>query len=306
MPSVGTPCSESFQPIRCASASRPASDCGTRGEGPDAGDPGRDGVVALGLGADHGLVDAAGAALEDLAVLVDEEVVADVVPAVGVAVVAGDPEHDPGRLLGRVVVGADRVVHERGLDLAVLGRRARRHAVAAPLGAGDDRGLARLRLARLDLRASWPGGGRSRGGRRARSAGRARSGRAGRAPSRAGAAGRRRRRRCRRARCRRGRGRRRARGRRRWWSGIHGVQPPPRRRARTWASSVAAARPAQPDQVEAARRVQDGRGAPARDVGGALVEPRARTARSRRRRRCVGAARRRRGRRRRGRWPLCD
>ena len=51
-------------------------------------------VVALRLGADHGQLDAAGAALEHLAVLVDEEVVADVVPPVGVAVVAGDAEHD--------------------------------------------------------------------------------------------------------------------------------------------------------------------------------------------------------------------
>ena len=117
-------------------------------ERPDRRDTGRDGVVALRLGADHGLVDPARAALEHLAVLVDEEVVADVVPAVGVAVVARDPEHDPRRLLGPVVVRADRVVDERGLHLAVLGRRARRDGVAAPLGAGDDRGLGRLGGAR--------------------------------------------------------------------------------------------------------------------------------------------------------------
>jgi hypothetical protein len=63
-------------------------------ERPDRRDPGRGRVVALGLRADHGLVDPARAALEHLAVLVDEEVVTDVVPAVGVAVVAGDAEHD--------------------------------------------------------------------------------------------------------------------------------------------------------------------------------------------------------------------
>ena len=102
--------------------------------------PGRDGVAALRLRADDGLVDAARAALEDLAVLVDEEVVADVVPAVGVAVVARDAEHDRGRVLRAVVVGGDRVVDEGELDLAVVGGRARGHGVAAPLGARDDHG----------------------------------------------------------------------------------------------------------------------------------------------------------------------
>ena len=65
--------------------------------------PGRVAVAALRLGADHGGLDAARAALEDHAVAVDEEVVTDVVPAVGVAVVAGDAEDDPGRFLRRVV-----------------------------------------------------------------------------------------------------------------------------------------------------------------------------------------------------------
>ena len=93
------------------------------GERPDRRDAGRGRVVALRLRADHGLVDPARAALEHLAVLVDEEVVADVVPAVGVAVVARDAEHDAGRLLRPVVVRADRVVDERGLHLAVLAAR---------------------------------------------------------------------------------------------------------------------------------------------------------------------------------------
>ena len=82
---------------------------------------------------------AAGAPLEHLPVLIDEEVVADVVPAVGVAVVLGDAEHDRGRLVGRVVVGGDRVVHEAHLHHAVAGRRARRDRVAAPRRARDDR-----------------------------------------------------------------------------------------------------------------------------------------------------------------------
>src|SRR4051794_1862064 len=108
-------------------------------EGADVGHAGGDRVVALRLRADHRLVDAAGAALEDLAVAVDEEVVADVVPLVVVAVVARDREDDAGRVLGCVVVGVDRVVDEGGADLAVLRRRARRHRVAAPLRARDDR-----------------------------------------------------------------------------------------------------------------------------------------------------------------------
>ena len=58
--------------------------------------------------------------------------------------VARDPEHDAGRLLRPVVVRAHRVVDERGLHLAVLRRAARRDGVAAPLGAGDDQRLAGL------------------------------------------------------------------------------------------------------------------------------------------------------------------
>ena len=122
---------------------------GDRGEVAEAGDARRRAVPALGLRADHGLVDAARAAFEDLPVLVDQELVADVVPALRVAVVAGDGEHDPGRLLGRVVVGGHRVVDERHLDLAVDRRLARRDAVAAPRAARDDgRGSAGLGAAR--------------------------------------------------------------------------------------------------------------------------------------------------------------
>ena len=143
-------------------------------------------------------LDAAGAALEDLAVLVDEEVVADVVPAVVVAVVAGDPEHDRGRVLGPVLVRVDGVVDERELDLAVGRAAARRDAVAAPLGARDDRRRARA-APRRAARASGDAAARgARGGSRS-----ARSARAGRAGGPSGAAGTRRRRRSRRGRCRR-------------------------------------------------------------------------------------------------------
>jgi hypothetical protein len=109
-----------------------------------AGDAGRLAVVALGLGADHGGADAAFPAFEDHAVAVDEEVVTDVVPAVGVAVVARDPEHDPRGLLGRVVDGGGGVVDERRLDRAIARTRARRHLVGAPARARDDVGPAGL------------------------------------------------------------------------------------------------------------------------------------------------------------------
>ena len=109
------------------------------GEGAEHRDAGGLRVVALRLGADDRLLDPARAAFEDLPVLVDEEVVADVVPAVGVAVVLGDGEHHRGRLVGRVVVGGDGVMDEGHLHHAVVGRRARRHGGGAPRRARDDR-----------------------------------------------------------------------------------------------------------------------------------------------------------------------
>ena len=116
-------------------------------ERPETRDAGRVAVPALRLGADHGGLDATRAALEDDAVAVDEEVVTDVVPAVGVAVVARDAEDDAGRLLRRVVDRGDRVVHERGLHHAVARWVARRDLVGAPGGTRDDRGCAGLRRA---------------------------------------------------------------------------------------------------------------------------------------------------------------
>ena len=108
--------------------------------GAEARDARRDAVEPLRLGADDRLVDPARPALEDLAVLVDDEVVAEIVPAVVVAVVPRDAEDDRRRLLRRVVVRVDRVVHERELHLPVGGRAARGDAVAAPGRAGDDHG----------------------------------------------------------------------------------------------------------------------------------------------------------------------
>ena len=105
----------------------------------DDGDARAVGVVALRLRSDDGLVDAARAALEHLPEAVDEEVVADVVPAVGVAVVAADPEDDPRGVRRSVLVRADRVVDEGHLHDAVVRRRARRDAVGAPGGARGDR-----------------------------------------------------------------------------------------------------------------------------------------------------------------------
>src|SRR3954468_21459647 len=93
---------------------------------------------------DHRLVDAAVPALEDLAVLVDEEVVADVVPAISLYVVDLDTAHDCRRLTTRVVVRPGRVMHDRVVDaVAVLGRRTTDRLVCLPPEARDDEGRAR-------------------------------------------------------------------------------------------------------------------------------------------------------------------
>ena len=90
-----------------------------------------------------GSVDAAGAPLEDRAEAVDEEVVADVVPALGVAVVLRDREHDAGRLGRAVGVRALGVVDERRSSTVPKAGAARGDdAVPAPGRARDDRRLA--------------------------------------------------------------------------------------------------------------------------------------------------------------------
>ena len=121
------------------------------------GDADRPGVEPLRVGADHVPLDPAVAALEDLAEAVDEEVVADVVPAVPLDVVELDRPHDRRRLGGAVPIRAGRVVHERepqdgrerGLgapDLLVRVPAAPRHdggrAGLLELASGDARGRA--------------------------------------------------------------------------------------------------------------------------------------------------------------------
>src|SRR5207248_9579521 len=100
-------------------------------------------VEADGAGADDRLLHPAVSALEDLAVLVNEEVVAVLVPAVSDHVVELDPADDGGRLRARVVVRAGRVVDDREVDVvrelgALLPVTADR-LVRAPLRARDDR-----------------------------------------------------------------------------------------------------------------------------------------------------------------------
>ena len=107
----------------------------------DARDAGRDRVEALRVGAEHGLVEPAGAALVEHAVLVDQRVVADVVPAVRVAMEAADREDDRRPLLRGVVVERDGVVDVDRADAAVAGRGARRALARAPLAARDEVGF---------------------------------------------------------------------------------------------------------------------------------------------------------------------
>ena len=107
---------------------------------PDHRDADRARVEAADVRADDVPVDAAVAALVDRAVAVDEEVVADVVPAVRLDVVDLDPAHDRRRLRRRVAVGAGRVVDAREPDARRVGRLAAAdRLVGAPGAARHDR-----------------------------------------------------------------------------------------------------------------------------------------------------------------------
>ena len=177
-PSTGVPCSVSFQAEQLGHRVDGVGRLRDAGERADVRDAGRDAVVALRLRADDGLVDPALAPLEDLAVAIDEEVVADVPPALRVAVIAADRADDRGGVLRPVVVRVDGVVHERGLDGAVRRAEARRPAgLGTPFGAGDDlrragrrvlraRGRPRERDVRV-VRAAAQRGERALGERRA-------------------------------------------------------------------------------------------------------------------------------------------
>ena len=119
-------------------------------EGAEAGDPDRAGVMAVCVAA----LDAAAAvaALEDVALPVDQVVVADVPPALGDRVVVVDRADAGGRV--GLAVGGRRVVHDdllgclplRRPDLPALGVEAK-PLVAAPLAARDDRQADLLREA---------------------------------------------------------------------------------------------------------------------------------------------------------------
>ena len=118
--------------------------------------PGRAGVHRLGVGADDappglvlsggrlaGAVAAGEAALVDPALLVDEEVVADVVPAVAPGVVGVDRPDGLGRV--GVVVLRHRVVHHELRDRGELGLPLAHPLVGPPPRPGDDLGLRRCR-----------------------------------------------------------------------------------------------------------------------------------------------------------------
>src|SRR5438876_10031627 len=97
---------------------------------------------------DHWFVDAAVTPLEDLPVLVDEKVVADVVPAVPLHVVDLDATHDRGGLRGGVGVRSGRVMHERELKSRGEARRgATNRLVRTPGFAIDEEGRASQRNA---------------------------------------------------------------------------------------------------------------------------------------------------------------
>ena len=83
----------------------------------------RPGVETLRVCANDVLVDATVTTLEDLAVPVDEEVVADVIPAVPLHVVHLDAAHDRGRLGSCVAVRPRGVVDERELQRSRVARR---------------------------------------------------------------------------------------------------------------------------------------------------------------------------------------
>ncbi len=117
-------------------------------------------VVAEGVGADDRARDPAVAALPDPAELVDQEVVADVAPALGLGVVRVDAAQHARDVVARVVVGVDRVVHESGADRAVARAAVAHPLVGAPLLAGEDRRPRGRRRGGLELDRVLAGGRR--------------------------------------------------------------------------------------------------------------------------------------------------
>ena len=78
------------------------------------------------------------ATLEDLSVFVDEEVVADVAPAVAVHVIGLIASHDFCRIGLRVRVAARGVVHDDATSRATGGWRIARRVLACPPGSAQD------------------------------------------------------------------------------------------------------------------------------------------------------------------------
>ena len=116
--------------------------------------------MAVGVRPGDGLVDAAVAALPDAPPLVDQEVVAHVSVAAALDVEGVDAADDRRHVLGLVAVRVDRVVHEPGLDLAVLHGAPAQALVGTPLRAGVDPRLGRgLGAARRGAPGGRVGGG---------------------------------------------------------------------------------------------------------------------------------------------------
>ena len=108
----------------------------------DVGDADAAGVESERLGADHVARDPAVAALPDVAVAIDEVVVANVVPAVRLHVVGVDRADDRRDVRLAVVVRGRRVVHEdHAHGWRVQRWRAAEALVRAPVGARQDRRL---------------------------------------------------------------------------------------------------------------------------------------------------------------------
>ncbi len=113
-PSTADRCARRRDATRAAARVRPAAPASESAEEklPIERDSDRAGVESLRVGADHVPVDPAAAALVDRAEAVDEEVVADVVPAVALDVVDLDAAHDCRCLRARVGVRAGRVMDD--------------------------------------------------------------------------------------------------------------------------------------------------------------------------------------------------
>ncbi len=127
-----------FQPMTSETASTDGLDGRGRGEVTEHHHAGAVRVEALGVAADDVLGDAAGARFPDAPEAIDGEVVGDVVPAVGVHVVALDAAQEGGDVLAAVRVRVHRVVDDSDLEVGCVHRR-NRGLASAPCRAAEDR-----------------------------------------------------------------------------------------------------------------------------------------------------------------------